>query len=71
MGGPWEAPWEAPGRPCPPRLRGILVTAACGTGSSVARRRALGSKAASHAGFGAFALLDGLSLGFRVEGLGV
>ena len=41
-------------------------TAACGTGSSVARRRALGSRAALPAGFSAF--LDGpgsLSLGFR------
>ena len=37
-------------------------TAACGTGSSVARRRALGSRAASPVGFGAFALLDGAGL---------
>ena len=42
-------------------------TAACGTGSSVARWRALGSRAASPAGFGAFALLDGPGLTqFRV-----
>ena len=31
------------------------LTAACGTGSSVARRRALGCRAASPAGFVAFA----------------
>ena len=34
--------------------------AACGTGGSVARRRALGSR--SPASFGAFALLDGPGL---------
>ena len=42
---------------------------ACGTGSSVARRRALGSRAASPAGFGAFALLDGPGL-TQFRGLG-
>ena len=41
--------------------------AAYGTGSSVATRRASGSKSPSPAGFGAFALLDGLGLTrFRV-----
>ena len=45
-------------------------TAACGTGSSAVRRRALGSGAASPAGFGAFALLDGFGLTqFRVPGV--
>ena len=39
-----------------------LPTAACGTGSSVARQSALGFRAASPAGFGAFALLDGPGL---------
>ena len=43
-------------------------TAACG--SSAVRRRALGSGAASPAGFGAFALLDGFALTqFRVQGV--
>ena len=37
-------------------------TAACETGSSVARRRALGSRAASPAGFGAFVVLNGSGL---------
>ena len=44
--------------------------AVCGTGSSVARRRAYSSGAPSPAGFGAFALLNGPGLTqFRVSGL--
>ena len=49
-------------------------TAACGTGSSVARRKALGSRAASPAGFGPFSLLDGPGLtqfkSLGLQGLG-
>ena len=66
---PGRRPLERPDNPSKKLASGLpgLPTTACGTGSSVACQRALGSRAALPAGFGAFALLDGPGLTqFRV-----